>query len=161
MDGGHTQAKLTDGILFSLVLGFASGIIVASIWGISPWIFFGFGIAGIIFGIFAAARTKVRAAVVCIFFFSIILGSWRFDSVRPDISYLADSIEQKVSVSGIIEEPTNKPTGQQFVLDTQRSVNIIVSTRDTLRLAYGDTVTVAEDDMPLAHNVVTFTADTL
>ncbi len=64
------------------------------------------------------------------------------DPSRPDATVLAQSVGQKITISGIASEPTQKASGLQFVLDTEKNVNISVTALPGTTLAYGDEVVV-------------------
>ena len=142
MDAKHTRESALDGILFAGIFGFASGVIFSALHPISFWVFFILGIVVIILSFGLPKKAKFSTILLGLFFFSMILGVSRFDISRPDGTYFADSLGKIVSVEGVIEEPNAKATGQQFVLDTQSGVNIVVSTGNTPELKYGDAVTV-------------------
>ncbi len=155
MDGA--RAKITDTILFSSILGFASGII-------SDAFFFQKAPAPMLLAYAGAFALLVLGASLSLSFFpqklkrpvakfrlpligagvfiiAALLGGWRMQAAKPDLSYLADKIDQKVTLRGIIDAPEFRSGGIQFTLDTGNA-GVIISTKDYQTLAYGDEVEV-------------------
>lgn len=140
MDRPNAQASILDGIFFSLILGFGSGIILEAFVSIPPILFIGVGFGTIVFGL---VLKKSFAIFAGIFLFAILLGGLRLDANRPDSLVFAKSIGQQISITGIAGESIVKTSGVQFVLDTEKSVSISITVNAGTEVKYGDRVTVS------------------
>ncbi len=144
MDRSNAQATILDGLFFSLVAGFGSGIVLEAFISLPAYLLIGLACGSLIIGVGVRNNKRKQIAIfTAIFLFAVFLGGSRAGASRPDASYLADSVGTKVSVTGIIEQPAQKASGTQFVLDTPTGVNISVTAGSTSELKYGDEVTVS------------------
>lgn len=140
MDGELSCINSLDRIFFSVIFGTALGVVICALvrsFVVLPIIF------GICFCTLGFVCKKKNCIFVGIFLFSLVLGMLRFDIGRPDVEYLAGFVGDRVSVTGVIEEPAVKSSGVQFVLNTKSGVNILVGARSAPTLLYGDEVSVA------------------
>lgn len=138
------EAAAIDGIFFSITFGFASGIVLEFFVSLPPLFFAALGIGALFFG-FCIKNKKAKQIALFggLFLLAMLLGGSRLAASRPDELLFAEVVGQKISVTGIAEQPTIKSTGVQFVLDTESGVNISVSTSAGTDVRYGDKVTVA------------------
>ena len=141
MDGKHSRLRIVDGILFGIVSGFCVGIILGAFADAGREWLWGIGTVGAAAFLCAAFRPFRRSIFIGVFLLASILGIMRMNDAKPDLSVLADKVDQKVTVRGIIDGPEFRSSGIQFTLDTG-TTNIIVSTKDYQTLAYGDEVEV-------------------
>ncbi len=144
MDQRSNRAEIIDHLSFSLILGFASGIVFEAVVHVSPYVFIGIGIVCFVFGVFLKAKSiQQKVLFGGIFIFAAFLGGSRLSASRPDPSVFAGVVGQAASITGMAEEPIVKTTGVQFVFDTPSGVNISVSTVPGMHIHYGDAVTVS------------------
>ena len=141
MDGA--RAKITDTILFSTMLGFATGIVFNAFIHIpAPMLICIGAVAFLAFVIFIFAKRHRHVFLgIALFLAASFLGGWRMEAAKPDLSYLADKVGQKVTLTGTIDAPEFRTGGIQFTLDTGQA-SVIVTTKDYQELSYGDEVTV-------------------
>lgn len=140
MDGARARAEGVDLVFGAIIIGFGSGIVFESLTAVPFFIFLTLGALSVVAGFCTQAQHRLRIFCIGIFLFSSVLGMMRFDMARPDASqYYAG---EHVTLSGVIEEPSVKKSGQSFTLDTPSGVNINVSTKTAPPLLYGDEVTV-------------------
>lgn len=140
MDRPNTQASILDGLFFSLILGFSSGIVLEAFVSIPPIIFVGIGFGILLIG---AIFKKSFAIFAGIFLFAMLLGGLRVDANRPDSLVFAKSVGQQISIPGIAGDSTTKSSGVQFILDTRKNVHISVTANPGTYIAYGDEVSVS------------------
>lgn len=144
MDRPNAQASILDGIFFSLILGFGSGIVFQAFRPISPYVFVTLGFFAFILSfVFKAKKlNSLKAVLAGLFLFAMLLGGLRLNASRPNSLVFVNSVGTQVSITGVAHEPTQKASGLQFVLDTRKNVNILITTAPGTELAYGDEVMV-------------------
>jgi competence protein ComEC len=140
MDRPNTQASILDGLFFSLILGFGSGIVLEAFVSVSPFIFIGIGFGVMFVGLVSKKSFAIFAGI---FLFAMLLGGLRLDVNRPNSLVFSESIGKQVTISGIAGDPVIKTSGIQFVLDTRKNVNISVTANPGTYIAYGDEVSVS------------------
>ena len=141
----HGRRKIIDTILFSLILGFCSGIVFdsLSIHAAAAPILLGIGAAAfvLLLAFLLIKKPQVLLLAASMFLIAGLLGAYRMEIAKPDMAYLADKVGQKVTLKGVIDGPEFHSGGIQFTLDTGNA-GIKVSTKDYQPLAYGDEVEV-------------------
>lgn len=146
----QARSKIADAILFSTILGFASGIVFStSATQTAPMQLCVGALAFISFFVFfISKKPRLPFLAAAVFLAAGLLGAYRMEIAKPDLAYLADKVGQKVTLRGIIDGPEFHSGGIQFTLDTpstssgQAAIGIKVSTQDYQPLAYGDEVEV-------------------
>ena len=148
MDLQYERLKIVDSILFSLILGFASGVIFNAFVPLTSLVFTTVAVLAvcslvITWGLGPQVKGQVSRLLAClaIFLFASLLGMYRSEIARPDASLFLDSVGTAVTVGGtIISEPKQKTSGQQFTLDAG-GLNMLVTAPAFPELLYGDSIT--------------------
>jgi len=156
MDIRHRWAKTIDSILFSLVIGFACGIVLESFVLISPAMLASMAGLGFVLLVFSgfSLRHKILLLSLSVVLFSSLLGIYRAQSTKPDANLFKDAVGTTIIVQGIItDEPAMKSFTENFTIKTN-GVGILVSTKNTSPFAYGDDVTV-KGTLELPQNFMT------
>jgi competence protein ComEC len=146
----HARSKLIDTIFFSVLLGFASGIVLDAFVTLSAPMQICIG--AVAFALFFFKKLKVFA--VGMFLLAALLGAYRSELAKPNAERFRDSIGEKVSVEGIIvDEPAEKGYSTNFTLDAG-DVSMSVAAKEPGLIAYGDKVT-ATGTLELPENFMT------
>ena len=138
----------------SAILGFCFGIVGFSFFKINP-----IHIACVVFVCLVGwlvVREKFYKNIflgLFTFFLGFILGFLRMQIAVPDASYLSQKVGTKVSLTGIVEDYSQKDSAQQFVVDVG-GIGVLVKSGVYPVVAYGDSVRV-EGSLKLPENFMT------
>ena len=140
----HNRSKIIDVYLASGSVGFATGIIFASLSDMTAPATI---VAGAVCACCLLIATIIRTTrpytlFVCLFICSCILGMYRAEIAKPNTKDFQNNIGTSVTVEGlIVDEPSSKSYGDSFTLETP-DLSFSVRTKSNTNLAYGDTILV-------------------
>ena len=139
----EARSQVADAVLFSAIFGFASGIVFDAFAPQTAPMHLCIGALALVSVtvFFVSKKPRLVLLGLGIFLGAALLGGFRMEAVKPDATYLADKVGQKVTLQGIIDGPEFKSGGIAFTLDTGEA-GVNVSTQDYQPLVYGDEVTV-------------------
>jgi competence protein ComEC len=142
MEESSKSSYALDNILISVVLGFSLGVIFDVLFRFEYDIIT-ISFLGIVIFV-SGLKYKIRHIFLCIsiVFFSMLLGIVRMEFSHPGVSSLESSINQKVTLVGVIDTPIEKIYNIQSKLSLSDSQTILISTAKYPRLSYGDKISV-------------------
>lgn len=156
MDRKLARARIINTVFFTLIFGFAAGVVLCSLASAPPPVLHSIGGGAFLFlaSCIFAKRHRLVLFGAGIFLFASLLGIYRTEIAKPDEERFRNSIGESITVTGIItDEPANKGYGMNFTLDVD-GIGMSVATKNPENISYGDEVT-ATGTLELPENFMT------